>query len=51
MNEEKLTPSLAAAILEQVKGDPKWPKNIEEFLRQFSKLTPEDAHKISKVDL
>ena len=38
-------------ILQKIKDNYDYRKNIEEFLSQFSKLTPEDARKIEEDDL
>ena len=44
-------PQFAEDILQKIKDNHDYRKNIEEFLSQFSKLTPEDARKIEEDDL
>ena len=45
------TPKFAYDILQKIKDKHDYRQNIEKVLRQFSKLTPEDARKIEEDDL
>jgi predicted RNA-binding protein with PUA-like domain len=43
--------NFAADILKKIKDHHEWRENIGEILLKFSKLTPEDAHKMEEDDL
>lgn len=45
------SPEFVDDILQKIKDNQDSRKNIEKILRQFSKLTPEDARKIEEDDL
>ena len=44
-------PNFAAGILQKIKEHHEWREHIGEILRQFSKLTPDDARTIEEDDL